>query len=347
MLTERQNFIETVRHGKPDRFANQFRAIALVMGTPYMASSGGMPPYGSTDFVDAWGIHWAWPEGTPGQFPVHTPDKIVIKDIENWRDYVKFPKIEFTDEEWAPFVAMAERIDREKYLVAPMVAPGIFEMCHHLMEIQNCLMNFYEYPDEMHELIDALTEWELKYAEQICKYIKPDALFHHDDWGSHNSTFLSPAMWREFIKPAYEKIYGYYKAHGVEIIIHHSDSYAATLVPDMIDVGIDVWQGVVSTNNVPELLEKYGDKICFMGCVNSAQVDFPGWSKEVVKEQVRKVCDAYGTKVIHGASIGGPMSSLPGVYDAITEAIDECSCETFGYTPEELAKANVEPFFKM
>lgn len=41
------------------------------------------------------------------------------------------------------------------------------------------------------------------------------------------------------------------------------------------------------------------------------------------------------------------MSSMPGVYDAITEAIDECSCETFGYTPEELAAANVEPFVKL
>ena len=343
MLTERQNFIETIRHGKPDRFANQFRTIALAMATPY---GGGLLPPGTIDYEDEWGVHWSWPEGTPGQFPIHTPDKIVIKDMENWRDYVKFPKVEFSDEEWAPFVAMANAIDREKYLVAPFVAPGIFEMCHHLQEIQNCLMNFCEYPDEMHELIDALTDWELKKAEQLCKYIKPDALFHHDDWGSHNSTFISPEMWREFIKPAYAKIYGYYKAHGVEVIIHHSDSYAATIVPDMIDVGIDVWQGVVSTNNIPELIEKYGDKICFMGCIDSAKVDFPGWTKEDIKREVRKACDAFGTNVIHGASIGGPMSTMPGVYDAITEAIDEYSCEKFGYTPEELAAANVEPFIK-
>ena len=343
MLTERQNFLEVVRHGKPDHYANQFRALALVMATPY---GFGMPSYGAEDFVDDWGIHWAWPEGMPGGFPVHTPDKIVIKDIEEWRSYVKFPKVEYTDEEWAPFVAMADGIDREKYLVTAMVAPGIFEMCHHLQEIQNCLMNFYEYPDEMHELIDALTDWELKKAEQLCKYIKPDAVFHHDDWGSHNSTFISPAMFREFIKPAYAKIYGYYKAHGVEVIIHHSDSYAATLVPDMIDVGIDVWQGPVSTNNVAELIKKYGDKITFMGCIDSAKVDFPGWTKEIVKQEVRKACDAFGTKVIHGASQGGPMSSFPGMYDALTEAIDECSCEDFGCTAEELAAVTPETFFK-
>ena len=157
-------------------------------------------------------------------------------------------------------------------------ALGIFEQSHYLMEIQNCLMAFYEYPDEMHEILDVITQFELDLAAEICKYIKPDALFHHDDWGSQQSTFLSPAMFREFIKPCYEKVYGYYKAHGVELIIHHSDSYAATLVPDMIDLGIDIWQGVMTCNNIPELIKQYGGKISFMGGIDSATIDFPGWT---------------------------------------------------------------------
>ena len=32
-------------------------------------------------------------------------------------------------------------------------------------------------------------------------------------------------------------------------LVHHSDSYAATLVPSMIEMGIDVWQGCMETNN--------------------------------------------------------------------------------------------------
>ena len=148
----------------------------------------------------------------------------------------------------------------------------------------------------MHELIDFLTEWELKYAEQICRYLKPDAVFHHDDWGSQISTFVSPEMFREFIKPAYEKIYGYFKSHGVEIIVHHSDSYAATLVPDMIDMGIDVWQGVMNTNNIPELIEKYGGKITFMGGIDSASVDRPDWTPKLAAEEVQKTCKNCGTR---------------------------------------------------
>lgn len=227
-------------------------------------------------------------------------------------------------------MAMANQVDRSEQFVTAFVAPGIFEMCHHLMEIQNCLMNFYEYPDEMHELIDFLTEWELTYAEQICKYLKPDAVFHHDDWGSQQSTFISPAMWREFIKPAYEKIYGYYKAHGVQVIIHHSDSYAATLVPDMIDVGIDVWQGVMNSNNIPALIEQYGGRITFMGGIDSADVDRPGWTPELAAQVVRKSCETCGTKYfIPNLSQGLSISTFPGVYEAVSAEIDKMSKELF------------------
>lgn len=329
MLTKRQNFLETIRGGNPDRYVNQYEFMNMIMATPYAAKYP-MTPLGEKNDKSAWGITWAWPEGTPGRFPVHTPDKVVIKDIENWRDYIEEPQVVYSDEEWAPFVAMAEKIDRNEEFATIFVAPGIFEMCHHLQEIQNCLMNLYEYPDEMHELIDCLTEWELKHAEQVCKYLKPDALFHHDDWGSQQSTFISPEMWREFIKPAYEKIYGYYKAHGVEIIVHHSDSFAATLVPDMIDIGIDVWQGVMTSNNIPELIKKYGGKITFMGGIDSAAVDRPDWTPELVASEVRKSCEAYGTKFfIPNTTQGLGMSTFPGVYEAVSAEIDKLSKEMF------------------
>ena len=160
-------------------------------------------------------------------------------------------------------------------------------------------------------------------AAEICKYIKPDALFHHDDWGSQISTFLSPAMFREFIKPAYEKVYGYYKAHGVELIVHHSDSYAATLVPDMIDMGIDIWQGVMTTNDIPALIKQYGGQISFMGGVDSATIDFEGWTVADVEREVDRACRECGKHYfIPGASQGLAVSTYPGVYEETDRQID-------------------------
>ena len=65
---------------------------------------------------------------------------------------------------------------------------------------------------------------------------------------------MSPDMFREFFLAPYKKIYKFWKDNGVELIVHHSDSFGATLVPDMIDMGIDIWQGVMTSNNAPELI---------------------------------------------------------------------------------------------
>ena len=329
MLTKRQNLLETIRGGSPDRFVNQYEAFGLVIGSPF-GKRNPSPKYGERNIVNAWGITKSWPEGTPGAFPVHTPEKIVIRDIEHWRDYVKVPRVVYDAEEWEPFIAKAESIDRKEQFVTPFFAPGVFEQCHYLLEIQNCLMDLYEYPDEMHELIDCITQFELDYAAELCRYVKPDAIFHHDDWGTQISTFMSPAMFREFFKPAYEKIYGYYRTHGVELVIHHSDSYAATLVPDMIDMGVDIWQGVMTTNNVPELIRQYGGKLSFMGGIDSAAVDFEGWTEDAVAREADRACRECGKHYfIPCASQGLPMSTFPGVYEALSRQIDACSRRYF------------------
>ena len=57
----------------------------------------------------------------------------------------------------------------------------------------------------MHDLIKYLTEWELELAEGICSNLHPDALFHHDDWGGLDSTFMSPAMFDEFLLEPYKE----------------------------------------------------------------------------------------------------------------------------------------------
>ena len=329
MLTKRQNLLETIHGGHPDRFVNQYEAFQMVVH-PIMTQSP-MPQYGKGPVVNAWGVTNVWPEGTPGSFPVHTPDKIVIKDITRWRDYVKAPPTKFPESAWEPFIKAAEEVDRKEYFAMPMVAPGIFEQCHHLCEIQNALINFYEEPDDMKDLIKYLTDWEISEAEEICKYLKPDGLFHHDDWGSQTSTFISPEMFEEFLYPAYKAIYSCYKENGVELIVHHSDSYAATLVPMMIDMGIDIWQGVMTTNNIPELIKKYGGKISFMGGIDSAKIDFEGWTPEVVEKEVKRACDECGKLYfIPGASQGLAMSTYPGVYEATSEAIDKYSKVVFG-----------------
>ena len=346
MLTAKENMLEVIRGGKPDRFVNQYEAVYLMFHPYFMFTEGILLNKGDQNVINPWGVTMSFPENVPGQFPVHTPDKIVIKDITKWQDYVKGPPLEFTDEQWGIAKAMYDEVDGTKAFKASFIVPGLFDQTHYLNEIVNALTFFIEYPDEMHALVDYLTEWELKLAEGICKNLKPDAIFHHDDWGSEKSTFMSPGMFEDFFLEPYKRVYKYYKDNGVELIIHHADSYQATLVPAMIEMGIDVWQGCMESNNVPELVKKYGEKMTFMGGIDNKSVDFTGWTQEHVKNKVHEVCDACGINYfIPCITQGGPGSLFEGTYDALIKEIDLYNEEKFGVKGAEEQRLPLQILF--
>ena len=342
MLTPRQNFLEAVKGGNPERFANQYEALRLCMHPQYFHSPS--PKYGEENVVNAWGITNSFPLGTPGAFPVHTPDKIVIKDIEHWQDYVHAPDLgKITDGDWEMLQKIYDSVDTNLAYKAVFVAPGLFEQCHHLGEMTNTLTNLMVYEDEMHDLIKYLTEYEMKLAELICDHLHPDCLFHHDDWGSRTNSFLRADMFEDFFVEPYKQVYGYYKSHGCELVVHHSDSYGANLVPSMIEMGIDVWQGCMSSNNIPELTEKYRGKIAFMGGFDGADFDLPDWTPEMVREKVFTALDASSKSgYIPCIAQGGPGSIYPGVYEAILDAIDDYNEQHFGVKKSDIVRSPMQ-----
>ena len=335
MLTAKENMREAVRGGHPDRFVNQYEAVALLMH-PFMLTQP-MPQPGGPAVVNGWGVTNAFPANVPGPFPVHTPDKIVVKDIESWREYVKAPPLKFPEELWNVCKDMYAAVDGAKAYKATFIAPGLFEQSHHLCSIEQALMNYLEYPDEMHDLIRYLTDWELELAEGICANLHPDAIFHHDDFGSEKNSFLRPSVFEDFFLDAYRQIYGYYHDHGVELVIHHSDSYCANIVPIMIEMGIDVWQGCMHSNDVPELIRQYGGRMTFMGEIDNKQVDFEGWTPADCEKAAVNAMESCGMKYfIPCITQGGPGSVYPGTYKALWDAIDRYNCEKFGHRLEDI-----------
>jgi len=332
MLSRRENFIETIKGGKPDRFVKQFEFMSpdALFADPFNATNP-MPFFpGDDDAVDLWGVTWSFPAYVPGAFPVQDEAHLVLKDITQWESYVKAPSLEFPDEVWEEARKAYDSVDRKEFFAGPMMSPGVFERLHTLIKIEDVLLAFYMEPEVVHELIDYCVEWECAYVKQMAENLHPDIVFHHDDWGSKLSTFVSPDMFEEFFLKPYKKLYGCYKDNGFLYIVHHCDSYARTLVPYMIEMGIDVWQGGVSTNDLSEIIAEYGPQLSIMSGVETAEVDRPDWNAEMIQTAVDKVCRTLGGPYfIPCQTQGGPMSTVPEVYGAIDEAIDAASAQMF------------------
>lgn len=336
MLTKKENLIEVMNGGNPDRFVNQYEAFALIMGVP--VSPYKRTPYGGPVVKDGWGVSKVWQEGTPGAFPLHDKEHLVCPDITQWEKYVKAPQVVFSESDWVGVQEQEKSVNRKEKFALVFLNSGLFETCHNLLGMEECLVNFYEEPESMHDLINYIKDYQLSAAREICKHLSPDGVFLHDDWGTQISTFLSPEMFDEFFTPAYKEIYGYYKSQGVDLIVHHSDSYCATLVPSMIEMGINIWQGVISTNNIPDLIKQYGHQITFMGGVDDGKVDVPDWTPELVDAQVEKACRENGRLYyIPSLCQGLPFCIYPGVHDAVTESINRMSQQMFEKNKEEMA----------
>lgn len=256
--------------------------------------------------------------------PYITEENKVCPDVTEWKKYVKASNLQFPDEDWAEAVETANQIDRSQYMVSCLMATGIFERMHFLMGFEDTLMNLLLEPEAMEELADYICDWKIEYAKQLIDHLNPDVILSHDDWGAKDRLFMSRETWVEIFKPRYERLYSYIRSRGVQVI-HHADSYLANIIEDMVDCHINVWQGVLPSNDVPALLKQLNGRMVLMGGLDAGAFDFEDWTPEMVEKEVRRgvaACDGL-PGFIPCITYGLVESIFPGVYEEIDKVLDK------------------------
>jgi len=196
---------------------------------------------------------------------------------------------------------------------------GLFERAHCLMPFEEVLTSLYEYPDEMNEFFAAYAEWKIKVFEQLIDNLNPDIIHSHDDWGSRTTLFMSPGKFRELLKPHYTKMYEYIHKRGV-LVQHHSDTNCMGIETDMVDMGIDMWQGVMPTNDIQQIKKNAGGKVLMIGGIEQTLIDKADATEDVIRGEVRRVIDEYAP----GGSFLPCIPSLECINTHVTPiAIDE------------------------
>lgn len=332
MLTKRENFLETINGGNPERYVDNFEYLTLVFDCITMHLSPEIKV--GEIYQNAWGVYHLLAPGEPGVMPLTDEEHRLVTDVCEWRNQINTPQLIFSEEEWKPIVDQVNAIDRNETFVAPFLVNGIFEKLHYFMGMEDAMANFYEEPEAMHDLIDYISDWEIKQGEEIVKYIRPDAIFHHDDWGTQRSSFLSPEMFDEFIVPAYAKIYGFWKENGIEVLVHHSDSYAANLLPYFKKMHIDVWQGAIKENDIPKCIAEFDQHgVAIMGGLNNGVYDKPDTTPDQIEAGFRELLDSCPNQgkhyLIPGLTMGEPGTIYDNIYPMASEVLNKLSKEYF------------------
>ena len=335
MLTKRQNFLETIKKdGKPDRVVKQFEGTAFTPGDPVNFYVRGERVPGMAPKKDRWGTTIMWPADSPAAMPHVTEELKVIKDVTSWREFVKVPDLIANCTEkslWEPYLELAASVDRSENLLMMFAPTGIFERLHFLMGFEDMFINFMTEPEAMEDLCAAVGEHWYTAFKLMVENVHPDIILAHDDWGSKQNLFIQPDLWRDMIKKNYEKPYGYLHDNGV-IIMHHADSFLEPIVEDMIDLHIDIWQGVLPQNDVPKLLEQIDGRMTLMGGIDAAIVDRPDSTEAEIRTETRRVLETYcaGGRFIPSITYGGPGTIYPHADKFINDEIDRYNKEVFG-----------------
>ena len=322
MSTPKEIFLELIRpEGQPERQLRQYEALHMCLTDPCNTYLRGNRRRGTTS-VDRWGTTILFPEDAPGPMPDTREGLAVCPDITRWRETVHAPDLEAAcTEGWEACRAEARAACGPDHLLAGFMGTGVFEQCHFLMGFEDTLTNLYAHPDEMHALIDYITEYRLTYVRMLIDNLQPDVIFSHDDWGTKDALFMKPEMWREFFKEPYRRFYGYIRSRGV-IAIHHADSYLAPIVEDMAEIGIQVWQGVLPENDIPALQQKLHGRLVLMGGMGAA-IDRADAAPEEIygyaMDTLRRCCP--GGHYIPSITYGLPGAVYPHVDEYIDRAI--------------------------
>jgi len=118
---------------------------------------------------------------------------------------------------------------------------------------------------------------------------KFDGAFLYCDLGYRKGLFFSPRHYEEQLHPVFKELCKFFKSRGMYVFLH-SCGNVKDLIPYFIEEGIEVLQPleVKAGMDLIELKEKYGDKMTFMGGIDTRlmALDDPRPIEEEIKRKI-------------------------------------------------------------
>ena len=168
--------------------------------------------------------------------------------------------------------ADSERVIREygdEYWIVGVTVTTIWETAWALRGYERLLMDLLVDPDLAERILEIPFRYHLAAAERLVS-MGVDMLWTGDDIGSQRGMLIAPDTWRRFFKPRMAELVSRVKAIKPDLLVaYHTDGDVREVIPDLIEIGIDVLNPVQPACMDPaELKRDYGDRLLFWGSID-------------------------------------------------------------------------------
>ena len=141
---------------------------------------------------------------------------------------------------------------------------SLYERAWTLRGMERLMMDFFEHPDFVRQLLGRISEWNVAHVREALKY-DIDCVYFGDDWGQQRGLQMGPRIWHEFIKPALEPMYRTVREAGRYVMIH-SCGDVDELFDDLVDMGLNCFNPFQpEVMDVDALIQRYRGRLTFFG----------------------------------------------------------------------------------
>jgi len=183
----------------------------------------------------------------------------------------------------------ARRVIQEhggEFWIVGVTPTTIFETAWALRGYEQLMMDMAIDPAKANCVLDIPYQYHRTVAQNLVK-LGVDMIWLGDDVGGQTSMLMSPKMWRQYLKPRMADLVGSLRATNPSVkIAYHTDGVVYPIIPDLIEIGIDILNPIQPQAMDPiRLKQDYGDKLCFWGSLDIQQT-IPFGTPEDVKAEV-------------------------------------------------------------
>lgn len=206
--------------------------------------------------------------------------------------------------------AEAERVlqaYQDEYWIVGVTPTTIFESAWALRGYEQLLIDMAVDPGKANHILDIPYHYHLHVTQQLVR-LGVDMIWLGDDVGGQTSMLMSPKMWRTYLKPRMAELITSLRRLNPNIkIAYHTDGVVYPIIPELIEIGIDVLNPIQPLAMDPrKLKESFGDQLCFWGSVDLQQT-LPFGTPQEVKDEVLTRLKTIGKD---GGLIMGPTHNL-------------------------------------
>jgi uroporphyrinogen decarboxylase len=312
-----QRQIATIRHEIPDRISvdaiaienqveiarfldieastvyNRLGIDGRIISAPYIGEL--LEPVDGVSFTE-WGTPNTGDYGTGRTNPLANATSIAEIEKYPWPDVAQYDFVKASD--------VAKSLASEYAVRGPYWRPLFCRVCD-LFGMEEAMVRMSLEPRLFEAALERVFIITLEFCERLleaCGDAMP-ILCLGDDFATQRGMMISPEHWRRFLKPRYAKLFDIGK-RASKFVWFHSCGDITEVIPDLIDIGMDVWE-TVQLHTLPmsaeQLKREYGKYLTFFGAINTQRLPFA--TLQEIRTEVERCINILGKG---GGYICGP-----------------------------------------